>query len=65
MLICSQMSKEGNAKAVEILFSHFHNELKAVQLLVLSNFPEPLDPEVYAKLLPKILYALTIDHHLV
>jgi len=29
--------KEGNAKAVEILFTYYHKELKSKQLDVLSN----------------------------
>ena len=32
--------KEGNAKAVEILFTYYHKELKSKQLDVLSNIFE-------------------------
>ncbi len=52
--IFNRFNKEGNADAVEILFSYFDQELKYKQLEVLSNFPETTDPEQYAKLLPRI-----------
>ena len=46
--------KDGNAKAVEILFSYYYDELRDKQLLVLSNFPETLDTYDYERLLPRI-----------
>ncbi len=47
-------AREGNANAVQFLFSYYHNELKHKQIDVLNNFPETVDPDKYAKLLPKI-----------
>ena len=46
--------KEANAKAVEILFSHFDAELRDKQLEVLGNFPETMWPDEYERLLPRI-----------
>lgn len=49
-----KLKQEGNTSAIEILFTYFDEDLKAKQLEVINNFPETLDPDLYAKLLPKI-----------
>ncbi|RNA26743.1 neuroblastoma-amplified sequence, partial [Brachionus plicatilis] len=52
--IALDYAREGNTNAVEILFCFYSKELRNHQLDILSNFPETLDPDEYAKLLPKI-----------
>ena len=52
--------KEGNPKAVEILFSHFDAELKEKQLEVLANFPETMCPDEYERLLPRIEFIILL-----
>ncbi|CAF1011878.1 unnamed protein product, partial [Brachionus calyciflorus] len=52
--IALDYAREGDANAVEILFCYYSKELKHHQLEILNNFPETLDPDEYAKLLPKI-----------
>lgn len=52
--VCIDYAREGNTDAVENLFMYYHETLKDKQLEVLSNFPETMMPEEYAKLLPKI-----------
>jgi hypothetical protein len=47
-------ARDGNANAVQFILSFYHNELKHKQIDVLNNFPETVNPDKYAKLLPKI-----------
>jgi hypothetical protein len=36
------------------LFAYCYDDLRDQQLLVLGNFPETVEPDIYEKLLPKI-----------
>jgi hypothetical protein len=48
-----KFAREGNCKAVEIMFMYHGDALQPHWLPVLSNFPETMDPNEYESLLPE------------
>ena len=52
--VCLDYARKGDSDAVEIMFIYYHKELQLKQLEIVSNFPETVSPDRYAKLLPKI-----------
>lgn len=48
-----KFAREGNCKAVEVMFTYHGDALLPHWLPILSNFPETMDPNGYKSVLPE------------